>query len=269
MSALWCNGRLVDGLTLDPAERGLMLGDGIFETILVRDGSAVWLDPHIARMARAAQTLGLAFDEHKLRGALFNVLIKTDAPAEVLRITLTRGPTGRGMAIDGDKPTLIVSLNPFDLTKLPRSVRLATSTIRRNPTAPSSNLKTTSYIDGIAAAREVKVVADDALMLNTAGHVACTTIGNIFLLSGQTLVTPADGQGLLPGITRGMLMAGVAELGLSLEARPVDPAELIAADAVFVTNSLRLATPVSSIDGKPCKTSAISMITEFLERSMS
>lgn len=266
---VWCNGRIVESFTLDPTERGLMLGDGIFETILVRDGAAIWLDAHIARLARAADALGLLFDEHKLRGALFNVLIKSAAPAEVLRITLTRGPTARGMAIDGDKPTLIIALNPFDLAKLPTSVRLATSTIHRNPSAPSCNHKTTSYIDGIAAAREVKGRADDALMLNTHGHVACTTIGNIFLLKDGTLITPGDGQGILPGITRAMIMAGVAELGLSLEARPVAPAELETADAVFVTNSLRLATQVSSIDGKACNTSAITMINEFLERSMS
>ncbi|MBG1233621.1 aminotransferase class IV [Aestuariivirga litoralis] len=267
--SVWCNGAFVDHLTLDLAERGLMLGDGIFETIAVREGRAIWLDAHLARMARTADALGLAFDEHKLRGALFSVLIKSAAPSEVLRITLTRGPTGRGFAINGDKPTLMISLNPFDLSKLPASVRLATSTIRRNPSAPSSHFKTISYIDGIAAAREVAGRADDALLLNTEGHVACTTIANVFLLKDATLITPSDGQGILPGIARAVIMAGVAELGLSLELRPVQSAELATADAVFVTNSLRLATPVSSIDGKACGMRAIDDINAFLERDFS
>lgn len=265
---VWCNGAFVDHLTLDTAERGLMLGDGIFETIAVRGGRAIWLDAHLARMSHAAAALGLVFDEHRLRGALFSVLIKSVAPSEVLRITLTRGPTGRGFAIDGDRPTLVISLNPFDLTKLPSQVRLATSGIRRNPTAPSSHFKTLSYIDGVAAAREVAGRADDALLLNTAGHVACTTIANVFLLRDRVLATPSDGQGILPGIARAQLIAGVAELGLTLELRPVAPSELLAADAVFVTNSLRLAMPVSSIDGKACGTRDIAMINGFLERSM-
>lgn len=265
---VWHNGSFVDHLSLDLAERGLMLGDGIFETIAVRDGRAIWLDAHLARMARAAEVLGLKFDEQKLRSALSSVLIKSDAPSEVLRVTLTRGPTGRGFALNGDNPALIISLNPFDLGKLPPTVRLATSRIRRNPSAPSSHVKTLSYIDGVAAAREVAARADDALLLNIEGHVACTTIANVFLLKENTLVTPSDGQGILPGIARAQLIAGVAELGLTLELRPVTPPELAGADAVFVTNSLRLATRVSSIDGKACGSRDISMINDFLERSM-
>jgi len=124
-------------------------------------------------------------------------------------------------------------------------------------------------IGAIAAAREVTNQADDALMLNTNGHVASTTIANIFLLMGETLVTPADDQGLLKGIARATLIASAKELGLHVQARIVKPEELHAADAVFLTNSLRLATHVSSIDGKTCGTRDISFVNTFFERNMS
>ncbi|MDE2383994.1 MAG: aminotransferase class IV [Alphaproteobacteria bacterium] len=265
---LWCNGHFSEHLTLAANERGLMLGDGIFETLAVRGGKPIWLEAHLTRMQGAAAALGLPFDEAAIRAAIVEISHNSAHASEVLRITLTRGPTARGLAVDGERPSLILSLNPFDLARLPASVRLATSSIRRNPTAPSSCHKTLSYVDGVAAAREVAARADDALMLNTHGHVASTTIANVFLLAGATLITPARDQGILNGIARATLIAGATELGLAVEERAVQPAELFSADCVFLTNSLRLATRVSSIDGTPCGTRDISFINAFFERTL-
>ncbi|MEP6828424.1 MAG: aminotransferase class IV [Aestuariivirga sp.] len=261
---VWCNGNFVEGLNLDVAERGLMLGDGIFETIAVRNGRSIWLEEHLQRLQSSAKELGLKHDLAEIRAALGAVLIKSSAPSEVLRLTLTRGPTQRGLAAEGETPSLIISLNPFDLSKLPKSVRLATSSIRRNATSPASQLKTLSYIDGITAAREVATHADDALMLNTDGNVASTTIANIFLLKDKRLITPSNDQAILMGIARGKLISGIAELGLQIETRPVKYEELRAADAVFLTNSLRLSTAVSTIDGTPCGGRDIGFIHTFL-----
>ena len=241
-----------------------MLGDGIFETIAVREGKSVWLDEHLTRLQSTAHELGLKHDIIQIRVALAAVLAQSSAPSEVLRITLTRGPTQRGFAAEGEQPSLIISLNPFDHSKLPRSVRLATSSIRRNPSSPASRLKTLSYIDGIAAAREVAARADDALMLNTDGNVASTPIANVFLLKDKKLITPSNDQAILKGIARGKLINGAAQLGLQIETRPVKPDELRTADAVFLTNSLRLSTAVSTIDGTPCGSRDISFITAFL-----
>ncbi len=265
MSILWCNGRFVDQLILDPAERGLMLGDGIFETIAVRHARPIWCDEHLTRMQNAAAELGLQYEDAKIRQAVRDVLKKSMSPTEVLRITLTRGPTPRGLNANGSAPSLILSLNPFDRTAQPKSIRLATSTIRRNDTSPASRLKTLSYIDNIAAAREVQPFADDALMLNTQGRVASTPIANIFLLKGKTLITPSSDQAILKGIARQKLLQGAVALGLQAEERAVNPNELKTADCVFLTNSLRLATPVSSIDGKPGETGDISVIQDYYE----
>lgn len=261
---VWCNGHFVENLSLDVAERGLMLGDGIFETIAMRGGKAIWLDEHLQRLQSAATELGLKLNIVEIHAALSAVLGQSSSPNEVLRLTLTRGPTPRGFTADGESPSLIISLNPFDLSKLPKSVRLATSSIRRNPTSPASRLKTLSYIDGIAAAREVAAHADDAVMLNTDGHVASTTIANIFLLKHKKLVTPANDQAILKGIARSKLINGAVELGLQIETRPVKPDELLKADAVFLTNSLRLATAVSTIDRTPCGSRDIGFINAFL-----
>jgi branched-chain amino acid aminotransferase len=263
MSVVWFNGEFVQRLSVDADERGLMLGDGIFETIAVRNGRTVWLKEHLNRMAQASVELGIGFDRKKIERAVAEVLIKSHAAAEVLRITLTRGPTARGLSAEGQTPSLILSLNPFDRSALPKHTRLATSKIRRNQTAPSSRLKTLSYIDEIQAAREVSHLADDALMLNTMGHVASTTIANIFLVKGNLLITPADNQGILQGIARKKLLEATH---LIVESRVVETQELTQADCVFLTNSLRLATPVSEIDGKLCGTRDIGFIHSYYEQ---
>ena len=261
---VWCNGKIVARLNFDLAERGLLLGDGVFETLAVHGGKVIWLEEHLARLEVAAHELGLPADITAIRVVLLEVLKTSQSQNEVLRITLTRGPTKRGLAASGETPSLIISLNPFDATKLPTSVRLATSTIRRNATSPASRLKTLSYIDAIAAAREVAAHADDALMLNTEGNVACSTVANIFMLKDKKLITPDDGQGILKGIARGKLIAGGSKLGVNVECRVVRPDELLAVDAIFLTNSLRLAVPVTAIDGAVCGTRSIDFIKAFL-----
>jgi branched-chain amino acid aminotransferase len=245
MSVTWFNGEFAeDRFSLDVGDRGFLLGDGIFETIAVNHGKPAWLDAHLARMAQAAGELGIEFDLQRIVKGVESVLQLSVAKYEVLRITLTRGTTLRGFTAKGIAPNLMITRNLFDAANQPQSIKLAVSQIRRNETAPSSRLKTTSYIDGIAAAREVMAEADDALMLNMAGHVASTTIGNIFLLRGAELITPKLGQGLLAGITRAKVLEleAVREAVVSLD-------DVLAADAVFVTNSLRLATQVSTING--------------------
>ena len=165
MSTVWFNGALIDGpLTLDAADRGLTLGDGIFETIAVHGPRVIWLEEHLARLAAAATELGIGFNIERIRTGIAAVLHHKEFPSASLRITLTRGVVQpRSLSGHGSNPNLMISLSQFDGSK-DQSITLATSTIRRNETAPSSRLKTLSYIDNIAAAREVSARADDALM---------------------------------------------------------------------------------------------------------
>ena len=186
MSAVWFNGQFVDGtLPLDPHDRGFLLGDGVFETVAVINHKPLWLDEHLQRMSHAAAELGIAFNAEGLFAGLAKVLKKSQAQFEVLRITLSRGKTSRGLAGDGTSPSLLITLDEFATKNLFQPCRLKVSQVRRNEFAPSSRLKTLSYIDGIAAAREVAADADDALMLNTRGHVASVHGCQYFSAAGK------------------------------------------------------------------------------------
>ncbi len=194
-----------------------------------------------------------------------SVVERSTGQHEVLRVTLTRGVvSGRTLSSSGANPSLVITLTPFEAPKGPQTITLATSAIRRNELAPSSRLKTLSYIDSIMAAREVAGKADDALMLNTTGRVASTTIGNLFVLKDKHLLTPALNQGILAGITRAKLLHHARSLGLEAHEAMLTLDDLHAADAVFRTNSLRLVTQVTMLDGKLLKQGSVQFIRDRL-----
>jgi branched-chain amino acid aminotransferase len=261
LSVVWLNGKFTDGtLQLDSGDRGFLLGDGVFETIAVINGRPLWLVEHVHRMERAALELGIPCDTVALNGGVASVMEKSESKMEVMRLTLSRGVTLRGLAGQGAAPSLLITLESFDAKNLFQPCRLTVSTIRRNEFAPSSRLKTLSYVDGVMAAREVAAAADDALMLNTAGFVASSTVANLFVLKNGELITPATDQGILSGITRGLLLATAAK---PVE-RAVSLTELFSADAVFLTNSLRFIRSVSHINSEQLVTASLDGLKETL-----
>jgi branched-chain amino acid aminotransferase len=265
LSATWFNGSFVAGtLPLDAHDRGFLLGDGVFETVAVINHKPLWLDEHMQRIAHAAAELGIAFNPAGTFAGVGEVLARSQSPCEILRITLSRGKTSRGLAGDGTAPSLLITLADVAPENLFQSCRLKLSTIRRNEFAPSSRLKTLSYIDGIAAAREAAPEADDALMLNTAGHIASATVANIFLLRGGELITPSLDQGVLPGITRRILLDHAVEFGFKPVERIVSQAELLGAEAVFLCNSLRFIRRVTTLNGKALGQGSLEALKEGL-----
>ena len=107
--------------------------------------------------------------------------------------------------------------------------------------------------------------ADDALMLNTAGHVACSTVGNLFIMRGRELITPQIGEGILPGITRAKIIEHVRQIGFDARSAIVTLADVFSADAVFLTNSLRLVASVAMLDGRVLGTASVIDIKQKLE----
>ncbi len=251
MMRVWFEGKLHDGpLAIAATDRGLTLGDGIFETLLVRDGIAFWRFEHLHRMENAALTMGLAFNCDAIENAIDGVCHEV-AGSHALRLTLSRGAGLRGLADDGKSPTFFATLTAFDEALQLQPLSLATSSITRNEKSPSSRLKTLSYVDEILAAREAVAKGfDDALMFNSRGRVACTTIGNVFLWIDDGLVTPSLSEGILPGIMRHAVLQAAKSLGIRTSEKRVTTADLATASRVFTTNSLRLLRPVNRLDDR-------------------
>jgi aminodeoxychorismate lyase len=235
-----------------PDDRGFTLGDGLFETVLAEDGRLQHLDAHLDRLTAGCEVLGLpapdrAEAERRMLVALADGLDDTRA---AVRLSLTAGAGGRGL----DRPD---PLRPFMVATAARApkpqtpARLVTSSVRRNDQSPASRLKSLAYLDSVLARAEARAAgADEALMLNTRGEVACAAAANLFWIEGGRLFTPALACGVLAGITRARVLAAARRLEIEIAEVRAGPDALEAAQAIFLTNSLIGLRPVESLDGR-------------------
>ena len=169
---VYLNGRLMadDEARIDPTDRGLTLGDGLFETIAVRGGQGLRLDAHLARLRAGAEVIGLAvpYAGHELKAAFQDVIEANAIYFGVLRLTLTRGPAPRGLRPPVPaQPTLLITGVSQDLTPQEPVTAVIATTTRRNEHSPLSGIKSTSTLDGILAAREAAMRSDSASFNNS------------------------------------------------------------------------------------------------------
>ncbi|MBI5939229.1 MAG: aminotransferase class IV [Caulobacterales bacterium] len=230
-------------------DRGLLLGDGLFETILARDGELILFEQHIERLQASCMALGLSAPYLNDTRALCQSMLDDFEPGAAraaVRLTMTAGSGGRGLERPAEtEPHIFASVTPS-----PRpigAVNLVTSEVRRNEGSPASRLKTLSYIDNVLARYAASPA--EALLLNNRQEIACAASANIFWVRGGKLFTPHLDCGVLNGIMRQQVLA-MAEV----EEVRAPRAMLEGADAVFLTNSLVGVRPVATLDGAPLRT---------------
>jgi branched-chain amino acid aminotransferase len=256
---IWLNGRLVprEQAHIDIADRGLLLGDGLFETLRVYAGQAFKLEDHLDRLARGAAELGipLPFDVPDIASAVHETLEAhhLDAASAALRITLTRGPGQRGLLPPEDpSPNLIISVSPYHPAVSGDGFTVVTSKrARRNEGSLTARLKTLQYLDNIVAQTEAAAEgAGEALMLNNRNAIACGARSNVFAVIKGTLLTPPIEEGALPGITRAAVLHLARELSVATSQARVTLGDLAKAEGAFLTNSLLEIVPIRRVDGR-------------------
>ncbi|AZS20359.1 MULTISPECIES: aminotransferase class IV [unclassified Caulobacter] len=224
-------------------DRGLLLGDGLFETMLAVDGVIAHLAAHLDRMAAGCAAMGLPFDRDAAERTA-----RAATPAEgrcAVRLTLTAGSGGRGLDRP-DAPALRLFATAAPSTAPTGPAALIVAATRRNEGSQAARLKTLSYLDSVLARAEARARgADEAVMLNNRGEVACAGAANLFWLAGGRLFTPRLDCGVLAGITRARVLARetVEEVAVGIDA-------LERAEAVVLTNSLIGARPVSRLEDR-------------------
>jgi aminodeoxychorismate lyase len=238
-------------------DRGFLLGDGLFETIRVCNRKPFRLAQHLERLARGADFLKikLPFTPKEIQKFTARLLEQNQADDSILRITLTRGPGRRGYSIKGaDQPTLAMTLQALPPVNAdePWQWSLVTSSFRIPAADALASFKTTSKVLNVLARAEAEENgADEALLVNTNGEVAETAGGNIFWIYQDKVCTVPTGRGVLPGITRAVVLEICQMLGLENSKRVIKPEHLRNAEGIFVTQSAFGIVPVASFDGEP------------------
>lgn len=245
MSNVWRNGDIVDAAGAIAADdRGVLLGDGLFETLAVIDGGPLRLDSHLGRLIASARLLDIPVtaDRADLSGAIRALCIAENIAEGTARITLLRGSGPRGvLPPTAPAPTLIVSVHAGVVgVTSPMRVIVAQST-RKNERSPLAGIKSTNYLDAILARQEAaRAGADDAIMLNTVDNVAEATAANVFCVIGGDLVTPPLADGPLPGTMRKLIMTVETVIERSLAAE-----DLSRAAEIILTSSTSVRAAVS------------------------
>ena len=254
-SMVWINGERQPGGSahVSAQDRGLTLADGVFETMRVRGGAVFRLGRHLARLERGLAVLEISappeLDDWVL-GAVRTAAIRTRNVRDAsIRLTVTRGVGQAGVSPPaGAQPTVIITMSPmpsFPASIYDEGLTAHIASGRRNERAMTAGLKTLAYTDAIAGFLEARRAgADEALFLDTEGHCSEATASNLFAWTGAVLVTPPLSCGVLPGVTREVVLELARAQGLPAVERAFGLEELIAAEEAFLTSSLRGLAPL-------------------------
>ena len=232
----------------DLSDRGLNLGDGVFDTSRAQNGRIFLRNAHLERLASAAKALAIPFAQEQASEALDRLAAAIGQGS--VRLTLTRGGGGRGLLPPKDPKPLFFGAAAPAPPAFP-ILSLAATKIRRNETSLAAVVKALPYLDAILGLQEAEAKgADEALFLNTQSRIACLASANIFAVFGREIVTPPLADGVLAGTVRAFVLAKARSLDLAPAERSLDPSELLAADALFATSSLKLIAPCRSLQAK-------------------
>ena len=247
---LWLDGRLVpaDEAGVSPFDHGLLVGDGVFETLSVYDGVPFAWTRHHERLVRSSTGLGLtAPGSRELRAAVDDVLDANAVTEGRVRLTITGGPSPLGSERGDSPPTVIVMSAPA--TPWPPTVDVVIVPWSRNERGAVAGLKTTSYAENVRAlAYAHERGAGEAIFLNTRGEVCEATGSNLFVIQGGVVQTPPADAGCLLGVTRALVLELCAEHGMPAEEVVLGPAALGDADEAFLTSSTREVQPIGRVD---------------------
>lgn len=265
------NGKLEDRISI--TDRGLQYGDGLFETIAFRNGTAEFVEQHLQRLLLGCDRLKIPFqDIELLRNELDLVYQELNDNDAVIKIIITRGSGGRGYFADSNvEPTRIISTHtypnyPDNYSEKGICVRLCRHTLSENPHL--AGIKHLNRLDNVLARNEWtdKKIAE-GLMFDQSNHLIEGTMSNVFIVKSNHLMTPLLNNTGVLGIMRAQLIQIASELGFTVEEKILTQNDLANADEAFVCNSINGIWPITSIAGS-ATTYLLGPITQQLQLAL-
>jgi len=246
MENWWVNDQ--PGRLIDVADRGFTYGDGLFETIAVRNGEARFLALHLDRLLGGCARLRMAAPE---RGALEASLAAASRGIShgVLKLIVTRGTGPRGYRLPAEQAATVVwgTMESEPQRSGPIEIRWCETMVSVNPA--TAGLKTLGRLEQVLARAEwtgPEVV--EGLMTTTDGQLIGGTSSNVFVVAGNRVLTPALHRAGVAGVMRRVVMAEARRDGIELVETSLAPSEVHDATELFVSNALTGIRPVCRID---------------------
>ncbi len=246
--------------TVSVFDRGFLYGDSVFETLRTYGGVPFALGEHLARLEKSAERvlITLPASPEVLGREVIELVRAAGNPESYIRLMVTRGQ-GDSLGLDPElarAPTRVIIVTALEVP--PASlyeVGMRVITYRGQRIADSTSAtgaKLGNYLVAVLAMREARRAgAQEALFVDAEGSVLEGSTSNVFALCAGRLVTAPEGAGILAGITRAKVIAVAAAAGLAVDVRKLSLEELLQAEEVFITSSIRELVPVVSVDGQP------------------
>lgn len=251
---IWVNGGAAECLPL--TDRGLLYGDGVWETLLVKAGQPQFLDWHLERLRHGLQVLQIAlpdWDALRLRQEI-HAACQTPEQA-VLKIIITRGAGQRGYnPKTASPPTRIVQITPwagYPPEYAQQGIRVTRCTTRLAQQPLLAGFKHLNRLEQVLARAEFGDDYQEGLVSDTAGQVIEGTMSNLFLINAKgEVLTPDLSQCGIAGVMRRFILQTLAESGIQCHIQAVTDRDVEQAQALFMTNSLMGVLPVREYIGK-------------------
>jgi len=239
---VWLDGRRVSaveaGIPLNDA--AVLAGLGLFETVALRGGRVLDLDPHLRRLADGARRIGIAPPPRPaIENAVARAADEEPAGCAWLKIVVTHG--GHWAVFTG-------ALDPAEVG---RSVTAVLLPWRRPLADPLAGVKSLSYAHNVLGLEEARRRgADEGIWRNTRGHLAEGCTSNLFVIHDRKLYTPAEREGILPGVVRALTLCTASDLGLTVRVGKLRLKRLENAHEAFLTSSLTGIRPLVRFEGR-------------------
>ena len=235
-------------------DHGFLYGYGLFETMRAYHGTIFLLERHLKRLLNSAAVIGLSSElaEIDLGKACTDTLMANGLQDARLRLTVSRGEvdsfSGSGTSV---APTVLVTARSYQALPAQiynRGFRVGASSFRRYSQSPLSRLKSANYLLSVLAKKEAEAAGlDESLLLNERGLITEGSISNVFFVAHSGLVTPPVESGILPGITREVVMELADALGINVTEGEVRLEDLGQFDEAFLTNSVMEIMPLVEV----------------------
>lgn len=250
-SVVFHDGQLHDGDTplIAAADQAIVMGLGVFETLVAHGGRLFAFDRHLDRLEMSASVMGLPTpDREAIAEDMGKALVESGfhkTEKSRIRLTLTAGIGDRRFAEDGPEPQLFFEISPAPAFK--EFASLVTVPFVRNERGALTGAKTISYGENAVAFKVAREAgADEAIFGNTRNLLCEGTVSNIFVYIDGKWITPPLTSGCLAGVTRALVL----ELGHEIEEIDFEMSRLGTIDGAFLTSTLRGLQAVGEIDGR-------------------
>jgi len=237
----YINGKFV----VEPFSEGILYGNGVFETILVEEGTGSNLEEHYNRLLKGTEVLGISFEQpyRVFKKHVDKFIERSHKKRYALRVSVVK----KGYTYD-----FLISERdiPYGEEDYKRGFSLKVGSVLKNPTSPMTYIKSICYMENLLSLREARSEGyNEIIYLNFDGKICEGAISNIFFVKNGVVKTPKAACGLLEGTMRAEVIERLKSLEVEVEEGSYTLEELMEAEEVFLTNSLMEIMPVGDIEG--------------------